>query len=137
MSICQICKRADREWTMQPFGPDERVIFTAPGSHYRGFAAIAVCDECKQRVESGETVTFTWGQEVCMLNVREGPVAAAVTCHRCGAVVDGDALAVQTAADGTPRLTQWYCRKHLIAGTRRLLAAIRAQREGQQEGCAE
>ena len=52
-----------------------------------------------------------------------------VTCHRCGAVVDSDALAVQTAADGTPKLTAWYCKKHLIAGTERLKAAIMQQKE--------
>lgn len=53
-----------------------------------------------------------------------------VTCHLCGAVVEGDALAVQTAADGSAKLDNWYCRAHLVAGTERLKAAIRTQREG-------
>jgi hypothetical protein len=54
-----------------------------------------------------------------------------VTCHRCGAVVDSDALAVQTAADETPKLGAVYCRVHLVAGTQRLRTAMQAQREGE------
>ena len=59
--------------------------------------------------------------------------AQPVTCHRCGAVVEDDALKAQTTADGHSKLTAFYCRAHLIAGTRRLRAAIQAQREGGAE----
>ena len=63
--------------------------------------------------------------------------SGAITCHRCGAVVDDDAQAAQADSAGGPMLTRWYCQAHFVAGTRRLLAAIRAQRDGQQEGSAE
>ena len=60
MIKCAICKHAEREWSWQPFGPDESPLsFTLPGSHYRGFAIVPVCGFCKrERIEAGETVRF-------------------------------------------------------------------------------
>jgi hypothetical protein len=48
---------------MQPFGPDDTPTFTLPGSHYRGFAALACCDACKARVQAGEQVAFAYRQQ--------------------------------------------------------------------------
>lgn len=47
--------------TWQPFGPDDKIAsFTTIGSHYRGFAAIPICDTCKTAVETGTPgVIFT------------------------------------------------------------------------------
>jgi hypothetical protein len=54
MSKCTICKERAREWTWQPFGPDtSHLSFTTPGSHYRGFPALAVCEYCKRLIEMG------------------------------------------------------------------------------------
>lgn len=55
---CQICKHADAEWSWQPWGPDESPLsFTLPGSHYRGFPVVKVCDFCKR--ESLEVIAIT------------------------------------------------------------------------------
>src|SRR5690242_4167107 len=74
---CQACHRNERQWMMQPWGPDERVIFTIPGAHYRGFATVAICDECKQQVEAGQQVTFAYKRQSCTLNEQHEQVAAA------------------------------------------------------------
>ncbi len=63
MTKCAVCKTAEREWTWQPWGPGEGHVFTTPGSHYRGFAAIPVCDACKERIEAGAAVTFTYKRQ--------------------------------------------------------------------------
>lgn len=57
---CQLCK-APALWSWQPFGPDESPLsFAVPGNHYRGFAVVKVCDECKASIESGnESILFT------------------------------------------------------------------------------
>ena len=60
MGTCQTCKHGTRDWAFQPFGPDEHVTFTTPGSHYRGFAVIGICNDCKARIESGDLVRFTY-----------------------------------------------------------------------------
>jgi hypothetical protein len=62
---CAVCKNAERDWTWQPFGPGSHPLdFTVPGSHYRGFPAIPVCQFCKQeRIEAGETVTFVYKRQ--------------------------------------------------------------------------
>jgi hypothetical protein len=49
---------------MQPFGPDEQIVFTTPGSHYRGFPAIGVCDSCKQNIQAGRGATFRYRGQV-------------------------------------------------------------------------
>lgn len=92
------------------------------------------------RINGGEFVSFTPAQLPAVVSDDELtdhlvdggdiPDDAPVTCHKCGAVVDGDALDVQTAADGTPKLGSWMCRAHLVAFAERLKAAIREQREG-------
>lgn len=69
------------------------------------------------------------GSVTCLVRFYDDKPAP-VTCHRCGAVVDGDALTVQTAADGTPKLDSYLCQAHMEAFAERLKAAIRAQREG-------
>ncbi len=54
---CQVCARNDVEWSWQPAGPGEDArCFTLPGSHYRGFPVVKVCDHCKQRIEYGKTL---------------------------------------------------------------------------------
>lgn len=56
MARCRICKENPREYSWQPFGPDEpQRSFYAPGWHYRGFIAIPVCDECKRKIQSDLT----------------------------------------------------------------------------------
>ena len=56
---CQICNsRHAVMWSWQPFGPGATLTFVTPGSHYRGFAVVKVCDDCKRRLEAGETVEF-------------------------------------------------------------------------------
>lgn len=53
MKRCVSCKQeADYIW--QPFGPGEIMIFAAPGFHYRGFAALPLCDACKVRLETDD-----------------------------------------------------------------------------------
>jgi Uncharacterized conserved protein len=55
MAKCAVifCER-ERTWIWQPAGPSEQTLcFVVPGSHYRGFAAIPLCEECKQAVERG------------------------------------------------------------------------------------
>ncbi len=62
MSKCRVCKEREAEWSWQPFGPaeDSRETFTVPGWHYRGFAVIPVCDQCKKRIQAGATVQFDY-----------------------------------------------------------------------------
>ena len=45
-----------------------------------------------------------------------------VTCHKCGAPVESDALARQTMADGSLMWPQPFCRACLLAGLKRLKA---------------
>ena len=68
MTKCAICRKAERSWTLQPFGPDDGPTFTLPGSHYRGFAAIACCDGCKATIERGEAVFFSYRREPYILH---------------------------------------------------------------------
>lgn len=46
----------------------------------------------------------------------------AILCRTCGAVVESDALARQTMADGTLMWPEPFCRACLLAGLRRLKA---------------
>jgi hypothetical protein len=57
---CGICHNEEVIWTMQPDGPGEDIIFAFPGSHYRGFMAVNVCDTCHDVVLRGERVVFTY-----------------------------------------------------------------------------
>lgn len=52
----------------------------------------------------------------------------AITCHTCGVVVDEETVKAQADSAGGPMLSQWYCRAHLVAGLRKLQAAIVAQK---------
>jgi len=61
---CAICRHARTIHAFQPFGPDDKPLFTALGSHYRGFPVIPVCDECKQRILSGAPYSFTYQGDI-------------------------------------------------------------------------
>ena len=112
---CAICKgksseRADREWTWQPFGPDESPLcFTLPGSHYRGFPAIPVCGFCqREKIEMGEVVFFRYkGVEYrfCWDDDGERPVATSLWEGGDAAPINGqdapDAVPLATSADET------------------------------------
>ena len=58
----------------------------------------------------------------------------AILCHKCGAPVEDDALALQTDADGRSRLAPgegiWYCHDCFMAGLRRVKAWIAAGGDG-------
>jgi hypothetical protein len=59
MEKCQICKVNQSSWIWQPFGPaEDAFLFTFPGSHYRGFPAIKVCDDCRGIIQKNEPVDF-------------------------------------------------------------------------------
>lgn len=60
---CQCCKGQEVEWSWQPFGPGigTEVVFTLPGSHYRGYPVIKVCSDCKAIIQHGTApVHFTY-----------------------------------------------------------------------------
>lgn len=76
--------------------------------------------------EAGCTEAEALGKLFIRLWQEEHP--APVTCHLCGAPVEADALAIQTAADGTMLFPGWLCRACFVAGAKRLKAAIRAER---------
>jgi hypothetical protein len=62
MQYCAVvfCERA-RVWLWQPAGPsDDLLCFMWPGSHYRGFAAIPVCNEHKQALTRGISKVVTY-----------------------------------------------------------------------------
>ena len=41
------------DWAWQPFGPSEDYnCFTTPGSHYRGFPVLKLCDEHKTAIQA-------------------------------------------------------------------------------------
>lgn len=63
MRTCSSCRIGAATWSMQPFGPDDAPTFVMPGSHYRGFPALPVCDACKARVQSGEQIAVTYRQQ--------------------------------------------------------------------------
>ncbi|HUT15487.1 MAG TPA: hypothetical protein VMY98_04505 [Anaerolineae bacterium] len=62
MRKCRVCKEREAEWSWQPFGPAESSAetFATPGWHYRGFAVIPICDDCKDRVQMGDGVQFDY-----------------------------------------------------------------------------
>lgn len=75
MRACSICHAHEVVWTMQPNGPGEDIVFTTPGSHYRGFMAVNVCDECHNAVNRGDRVDFDYQKvpyriENCQLRLR-------------------------------------------------------------------
>lgn len=62
LAECEVCRAQGAAWAWQPFGPDEdaKSAFSTLGSHYRGFPVVKVCDECKEKVQAGQTVSFTY-----------------------------------------------------------------------------
>jgi hypothetical protein len=51
----------ERTWIWQPAGPStDSLCFVLPGSHYRGFAAIPLCDDHKQAIERGIAKVITY-----------------------------------------------------------------------------
>lgn len=58
---CQSCKVQTATWSWQPFGPDALgTTFTTPGSHYRGFPVVKVCESCKEAVLQNHPVNFSY-----------------------------------------------------------------------------
>ncbi len=46
---CEHCKTNEAVWAMQIIpGNDGRPSFTLPGSHYRGFPVLKVCNGCRE-----------------------------------------------------------------------------------------
>ena len=61
MTKCRICREDEETWAWQPFGPsDTPNSFTLPGNHYRGFAVIKVCDDCKRLFQAGNALVFKY-----------------------------------------------------------------------------
>jgi len=60
MRKCQKCKVNDAEWIVQYVSSDTPT-FTLPGSHYRGFSTLLVCNSCKAAIEAEakETIGVT------------------------------------------------------------------------------
>jgi len=58
-STCYVCHEHEAIYAWQPFGPgDDYNCFTSPGSHYRGFPVIKVCDDCRTRILATLTDPF-------------------------------------------------------------------------------
>lgn len=61
MRRCQVCgEQTEEPWAWQPFGPDELWTFAFPGWHYRGFPVVHACDACKDTIQAGEPIGFTY-----------------------------------------------------------------------------
>lgn len=61
MSKCNICRENEATWAWQPFGPNDTPdSFTLPGSHYRGFAVVKVCDSCKVEIQDRKSLYFSY-----------------------------------------------------------------------------
>lgn len=61
MSKCRVCRERESVWAWQPFGPnDSSDSFMLLGNHYRGYAVIKVCDDCKQSFRVGNALVFTF-----------------------------------------------------------------------------
>lgn len=103
--------RAMDAFTTHDRGGVEEVTQAANEPH----GASCTCDACMDRDERLFTV---WHEDD----------DAPTTCHKCGAVVEDDALAVQTNAAGESRLAPgegvWYCHACLVAGLRRIQALL-------------
>ena len=131
---CEWCGQSITEAeTQEAYTVDGKPIRHKRCNDERGRAHDAADDEYYRQVERNRFSSAEDTRELAdhLIDSGDIPDNAPVTCHLCGAVVDGDALDVQTAADGSAKLDHFYCKAHLIAGTERLRAAIRAQREGQ------
>lgn len=61
MSKCNICRENESSWAWQPFGPNDTPdCFALLGNHYRGFAVVKVCDDCKDKVQAGKGIQFSY-----------------------------------------------------------------------------
>lgn len=60
MKRCACCC-APAVWAWQPDGPGETPLaFAVLGSHHRGFPVVPVCDDHRDRIRAGESVTFAY-----------------------------------------------------------------------------
>ena len=97
--------RAMDAFTTHDRGGVEEVTQAANEPH----GASCTCDACMDRDERLFTV---WHEDD----------DAPVTCHKCGAPVEDDALARQTMPDGALMWPEPFCRACLLAGLKRLKA---------------
>ena len=50
-------------WAWHPFGPGEPLTFMMPGSHYRGFPVLRVCQDHKTELQAQkEDIALTYRQ---------------------------------------------------------------------------
>lgn len=65
---CQICKQGEREWAYMPFFSDG-AHFTGPKQAGKLDAMhLAICEECKRRIERGVRVEFTFQRSRYVVN---------------------------------------------------------------------
>jgi len=64
MSTCQMCHEVEAVWAWQPFGPSDDLSEMAfIGNHYRGFAVIKICNQCRLQIAGGSlSVPFRFGK---------------------------------------------------------------------------
>jgi hypothetical protein len=98
----------ESEWSMQPLGPDEKVTFTLPGSHYRGFPVVRVCEVCRTKYKSGKNLTFTHKKVEYNASLERGvrEIETYATVEEAEAAMDrGETVRLEfTAADINPGL---------------------------------
>lgn len=59
MPKCRTCNENEATWAWQPFGPNDTPdSFALLGSHYRGYAVVKVCDDCKRLFQVGNALVF-------------------------------------------------------------------------------
>ncbi len=74
---CAVCHNNLSEWIWQPLGPGEGCkVFTLPGSHYRGFPTVPVCNSCRLRILDGASAPFVHRHVVYTLNRASGQFEA-------------------------------------------------------------
>ena len=131
---CEWCGQSITEAeTQEAYTVDGKPIRHKRCNDERGRAHDAADDEYYRQVERNRFSSAEDTRELTdhLIDSGDIPDDAPVTCHKCGAVVDCDALTVQTAADGSAKLDVWMCRTHMIAFAERLLAAMeQVRREG-------
>ncbi len=66
MRMCSICKREEQSLVWQP----ELESFYTPGSHQRGFIALAIGEQCKQKLERGESLLVTYKRRQYMASIK-------------------------------------------------------------------
>jgi hypothetical protein len=71
---CKVCGQLVAfGYSWQPCGPSDssRDNFAYPGWHYRGFPVVFICEDCKERIERGDTVTFEYHKQQFKLEGNE------------------------------------------------------------------